>query len=197
MSRATPKGSTKFYDFRAVRPAQCLEKSRGSRVAQGMSAEGLGRLWQLRHLHRTRLVGLAWIAALGWKPRSPGSPGASPNGCCSLVPFRPTSGLVGAAGFEPTTCSTQNCRATRLRYTPNVRRAPSIHASQSASKPSKGASKLPKDRQDGGNGPANSPCPPTCCRTAGGRRGRRRGCHIFAPSPPPPPERPARAPWMR
>ena len=29
--------------------------------------------------------------------------------------------LVGAAGFEPTTCSTQNCRATRLRYTPNVR----------------------------------------------------------------------------
>src|SRR5260370_37202807 len=26
--------------------------------------------------------------------------------------------LVGAAGFEPTTCSTQNCRATRLRYTP-------------------------------------------------------------------------------
>jgi hypothetical protein len=28
--------------------------------------------------------------------------------------------LVGAAGFEPTTCSTQNCRATRLRYTPIV-----------------------------------------------------------------------------
>ncbi len=28
--------------------------------------------------------------------------------------------LVGAAGFEPTTCSTQNCRATRLRYTPNI-----------------------------------------------------------------------------
>ena len=26
--------------------------------------------------------------------------------------------LVGAAGFEPATCSTQNCRATRLRYTP-------------------------------------------------------------------------------
>src|SRR5258707_2975123 len=26
--------------------------------------------------------------------------------------------MVGAAGFEPTTCSTQNCRATRLRYTP-------------------------------------------------------------------------------
>src|ERR1700746_714260 len=33
-----------------------------------------------------------------------------------------TSGLVGAAGFEPTTCSTQNCRATRLRYTPNSSR---------------------------------------------------------------------------
>jgi hypothetical protein len=28
--------------------------------------------------------------------------------------------LVGAAGFEPATCSTQNCRATRLRYTPPV-----------------------------------------------------------------------------
>jgi hypothetical protein len=28
--------------------------------------------------------------------------------------------MVGAAGFEPTTCSTQNCRATRLRYTPNI-----------------------------------------------------------------------------
>jgi hypothetical protein len=26
--------------------------------------------------------------------------------------------LVGATGFEPVTCSTQNCRATRLRYTP-------------------------------------------------------------------------------
>jgi hypothetical protein len=30
--------------------------------------------------------------------------------------------LVGAAGFEPTTCSTQNCRATRLRYTPIIAR---------------------------------------------------------------------------
>jgi|ERR1700684_2686145 hypothetical protein len=30
--------------------------------------------------------------------------------------------LVGAAGFEPTTCSTQNCRATRLRYTPIFRK---------------------------------------------------------------------------
>src|SRR6202035_3493934 len=28
--------------------------------------------------------------------------------------------MVGAAGFEPATCSTQNCRATRLRYTPPV-----------------------------------------------------------------------------
>ena len=34
---------------------------------------------------------------------------------------REKSLLVGAAGFEPTTCSTQNCRATRLRYTPNTR----------------------------------------------------------------------------
>jgi hypothetical protein len=36
--------------------------------------------------------------------------------------------LVGAAGFEPTTCSTQNCRATRLRYTPNIWETTSIHA---------------------------------------------------------------------
>src|SRR3569832_1658115 len=42
--------------------------------------------------------------------------------------------LVGAAGFEPTTCSTQNCRATRLRYTPNVQQATSIHASRLAIK---------------------------------------------------------------
>jgi hypothetical protein len=36
--------------------------------------------------------------------------------------------LVGAAGFEPTTCSTQNCRATRLRYTPILLGNASIHA---------------------------------------------------------------------
>jgi hypothetical protein len=36
--------------------------------------------------------------------------------------------LVGAAGFEPTTCSTQNCRATRLRYTPIILEKTSIHA---------------------------------------------------------------------
>ena len=36
--------------------------------------------------------------------------------------------LVGAAGFEPTTCSTQNCRATRLRYTPIIWETSSIHA---------------------------------------------------------------------
>jgi hypothetical protein len=36
--------------------------------------------------------------------------------------------LVGAAGFEPTTCSTQNCRATRLRYTPMIQETTSIHA---------------------------------------------------------------------
>jgi hypothetical protein len=36
--------------------------------------------------------------------------------------------LVGAAGFEPTTCSTQNCRATRLRYTPIIWEKTSIHA---------------------------------------------------------------------
>jgi hypothetical protein len=37
-----------------------------------------------------------------------------------LFCFKGLKRLVGAAGFEPTTCSTQNCRATRLRYTPNV-----------------------------------------------------------------------------
>jgi hypothetical protein len=46
--------------------------------------------------------------------------------------------LVGAAGFEPTTCSTQNCRATRLRYTP-MSRSTSItrfnHHQQEASVP--------------------------------------------------------------
>jgi hypothetical protein len=35
-----------------------------------------------------------------------------------MCPERTLIYLVGAAGFEPTTCSTQNCRATRLRYTP-------------------------------------------------------------------------------
>src|SRR5579863_10437180 len=35
-----------------------------------------------------------------------------------MCPERTLISLVGAAGFEPTTCSTQNCRATRLRYTP-------------------------------------------------------------------------------
>src|SRR6266851_2591584 len=42
--------------------------------------------------------------------------------------------LVGAAGFEPTTCSTQNCRATRLRYTPINWETTSIHASWATSK---------------------------------------------------------------
>src|SRR3984893_9188147 len=42
--------------------------------------------------------------------------------------------VVGAAGFEPTTCSTQNCRATRLRYTPIIWETTSIHASSAASK---------------------------------------------------------------
>src|ERR1700761_6989197 len=37
-------------------------------------------------------------------------PGVTPNYAIKRV--------VGAAGFEPATCSTQNCRATRLRYTP-------------------------------------------------------------------------------
>src|SRR5215510_11448303 len=42
--------------------------------------------------------------------------------------------LVGATGFEPVTWSTQNSRATRLRYAPAPCRA-SIHGSVCASKP--------------------------------------------------------------
>src|SRR3981081_1415926 len=42
--------------------------------------------------------------------------------------------VVGAAGFEPTTCSTQNCRATRLRYTPIIWTTRSTHAAPAASK---------------------------------------------------------------
>ncbi len=46
--------------------------------------------------------------------------------------------LVGAAGFEPTTCSTQNCRATRLRYTPFFQERASIHAQTAVSKADSG-----------------------------------------------------------
>src|SRR3984885_1836099 len=35
-------------------------------------------------------------------------------------PWNKVPKMVGAAGFEPAPCSTQNCRATRLRYTPPV-----------------------------------------------------------------------------
>src|SRR5579884_435411 len=41
-----------------------------------------------------------------------------PGVSCRFQRFVMHQGLVGAAGFEPATCSTQNCRATRLRYTP-------------------------------------------------------------------------------
>src|SRR5262249_45647293 len=43
-------------------------------------------------------------------------------------------GVVGAAGFEPATWSTQNSRATRLRYAPDANRAVSIHGSVLPSK---------------------------------------------------------------
>src|SRR5499433_3905754 len=43
--------------------------------------------------------------------------------------------MVGAAGFEPATWSTQNSRATRLRYAPAPSRRASIHGSVCASKP--------------------------------------------------------------
>src|SRR6478736_8190832 len=50
--------------------------------------------------------------------------------------------LVGAAGFEPTTCSTQNCRATRLRYTPicwEVTSIPRLNRSPQGAKPASSA----------------------------------------------------------
>src|SRR5271169_4192579 len=54
----------------------------------------------------------------------PLSPKARCNRCLGAdfrglgSPHRTRKEVVGAAGFEPATCSTQNCRATRLRYTP-------------------------------------------------------------------------------
>src|SRR5215468_9346866 len=47
------------------------------------------------------------------------SPGLLVQSRCSVVPQCRTV-LVGAAGFEPATWSTQNSRATRLRYAPPV-----------------------------------------------------------------------------
>src|SRR5262245_58989057 len=56
--------------------------------------------------------------------------------------------LVGAAGFEPATWSTQNSRATRLRYAPAPCRA-SIHGSVCASKPRRAAAtSLPAAAED-------------------------------------------------
>src|ERR1700731_1086118 len=60
-----------------------------------------------------------------------------PTRCAELVPTPPTAPLVGAAGFEQATWSTQNSRATRLRYAPStaVRIVPLwIHASLRCSK---------------------------------------------------------------
>ncbi|GAA0005405.1 hypothetical protein BRDID11002_54080 [Bradyrhizobium diazoefficiens] len=62
-------------------------------------------------------LGVAGIVMLGWICASPGSPGVSPIGCCfelgsasriskEMKEVRPRTGR--AAGFEPTTCSTQN-----------------------------------------------------------------------------------------
>src|SRR6266852_6999128 len=52
------------------------------------------------------------------------------NGCAANVSLteKPRKPLVGAAGFEPATWSTQNSRATRLRYAPPRSRARSAKA---------------------------------------------------------------------
>ena len=50
-----------------------------------------------------------------------------------MCPGWTLSDVVGAAGFEPTTCSTQNCRATRLRYTPMSQRTMTPDPSSSRS----------------------------------------------------------------
>src|SRR5260370_27963988 len=63
-----------------------------------------------------------------------GREGAVPDLRAGKTPSQFNLLLVGAAGFEPTTCSTQNCRATRLRYTPIIWETTSIHASSAASK---------------------------------------------------------------
>jgi hypothetical protein len=70
--------------------------------------------------------------------------------------------LVGATGFEPVTWSTQNSRATRLRYAP----APpaSIHGSLCPSKPSAPLEMALRHRDDR----------PQPCARAPLRRGRDR-----------------------
>src|SRR5262249_50334748 len=55
---------------------------------------------------------------------------------------RSRTNMVGAAGFEPATWSTQNSRATRLRYAPVSSRRASIHGSLCPSKPRPDACKL-------------------------------------------------------
>jgi hypothetical protein len=63
--------------------------------------------------------------------------------------------VVGAAGFEPATCSTQNCRATRLRYTPPVAEldSPFAYGQQATAfdLPAGLAKKRPRDAIAGGN----------------------------------------------
>src|ERR1700684_1921344 len=58
--------------------------------------------------------------------------------------------MVGAAGFEPATCSTQNCRATRLRYTPPIAALDTwfASASQAACQPCARSLAFAEDRAD-------------------------------------------------
>src|SRR6266568_1545432 len=65
--------------------------------------------------------------------------------------------VVGAAGFEPATWSTQNSRATRLRYTPRQVAALSIHASVFSSKLR--AHRVPDAVRSGRGGFQNLPLP--------------------------------------
>src|ERR1700685_728602 len=58
--------------------------------------------------------------------------------------------MVGAAGFDPATCSTQNGRATRLRYTPPIAALDTwfASASQAACQPCARSLARDEDRGD-------------------------------------------------
>ena len=76
--------------------------------------------------------------------------------------------MVGAAGFEPATCSTQNCRATRLRYTPPGRAAGYMFRRPAASGPAglQWPAKAGLSTRSPGRMPSLRAVPPITSRTA-------------------------------